>query len=213
MKRIKTLKKNWYFWKRRISAVLACIVVFVTAYAMVLPAITLDQNAADQEEGLVLNTENTEQGPGLEETDPGEPDFSDEEGTAFAEEDTEEDEDDPWAMAEGPVILQWPAEPEEAEEEEAEDAVFYDESGDEIDYAVEAAFDEDSGLSPSATLQVAEIKAGTEEYELYRKSALEAVRSEGETEISYARFFDITFLTDEGIEVEPSGQYRDQVQR
>ena len=204
MRKIEKLKKNWHFWKRRISAVLACIIVFVTVYAMVLPAITLDQNAADQEEGLVLE-EGTDAEPDQEGTGQEEPGFSDEEDVGFEEEDTESHTEDTWAMAEGPVTLQWPAEPEDAEE--AEEAVFYDESGEEIDYSVEATFGEDSGLPADVILQVAEIKAGTEEYEAYHKSALEAVRSKGgdETEISYARFFDITFLTADGEIIEPTG--------
>jgi hypothetical protein len=113
--------------------------------------------------------------------------------------------EDTWAMTEGPVTLQWPAEPEDAEE--AEEAVFYDESGEEIDYSVEATFGEDSGLPADVILQVAEIKAGTEEYEAYHRSALDAVRNKGgdEKELSYARFFDITFLTADGDIIEPTG--------
>jgi flagellar biosynthesis/type III secretory pathway M-ring protein FliF/YscJ len=151
MKNISKLKKQWYFWKRRISAVLACIVVFVTVYAMVLPAITLDQGAADQEEGLVLEEKGTETEPDLDGTDQEEPGFSDEEDFGFEEEDTESHTEDTWAMTEGPVTLQWPAEPEDAEE--AEEAVFYDESGEEIDYSVEATFGEDSGLPADVILR------------------------------------------------------------
>ncbi len=208
MNRIKKVLKGWNVWKRRLSAVLACIVVFVTVYAMVLPAITLDRDAADQEEGIVLETESAEQESDSAQTATAseEYDFSDLEAS-IPEAEELEDEEDTWAMTEGPVTLQWPAEPAEPEEEEAEEAVFYDESGEEINYFVEATFGEDSGLPADVTLQVAEIKAGTEEYEAYHKSALEAVRKEGgdETEISYARFFDITFFTADGEVIEPTG--------
>ena len=199
------LIKNWYFWKRRISAVMACIVVFVTVYAMVLPAITLDQDTAGQDEGLALDTESAEPEPVPEETetDSWEPDLFEED--TYYEEDSVEETEDTWAMTDGPVTLQWPDEGEETED--AEEVIFYDESGEEIDYSVEATFGEDSGLPADAALQVAEIKPGTEEYEAYHKSALEAVRNEGgeEKEISYARFFDITFLNSDGDVIEPTG--------
>ena len=213
MKMINKLTGNWKIWKKRLSAALACMVVFVTVYAMVLPAITLDQDAADQEEGLVLDTENTEQEPEMEETDTDseepdfswEEDFSEEEGLYEEEPSREEYIKATWAAIEEPVTLQWPAEPEETEE--TEEVIFYDESGEEIDYFVETTFGEDSGLPADVTLEVSEIKAGTKEYEAYHKSSLEAVKKEGgkETEISYARFFDITFLNADGDVIEPTG--------
>ena len=205
MKMINKLTGNWKIWKKRISATLACMVVFVTVYAMVLPAITLDQDAAYQEEGLVLEAENIESEPDHKETDLEESDFFEEEDSSLWEDNTEETAEDTWAMTDGPVTLQWPAEPEETEE--AEEVIFYDESGEEIDYFVEATFGEDSGLPADVTLEVSEIKAGTKEYEAYHKSSLEAVKKEGgkETEISYARFFDITFLNADGDVIEPTG--------
>ena len=209
MNLLKKLMETRMTWKKRVSAALACIVVFVTVYAMVLPAITLDQDAADQEDGLALDTEKADSETDPEETDPeeadpAETDFS-EEDFAFEEENAEDDEEDTWAMTEGPVTLLWPDEL--ALTEEA--AVLSEESDEEeeIDYSVEATFGEESGLPADVILQVAEIKAGTEEYEAYLQSSLEAVRQNGgdEKEISYARFFDITFLTAEGLEVEPTG--------
>ena len=184
---------------------MACIVVFVTVYAMVLPAITLDQDTAGQEEGLALDTESTEPEPVPEETEPDSEELDFFEEDTYFEEDPVKDIEDTWAMTEGSVTLQWPDEGEETED--AEEVIFYDESGEEIDYSVEATFGEDSGLPADAALQVAEIKPGTEEYEAYHKSALEAVRNEGgeEKEISYARFFDITFLNSDGDVIEPTG--------
>jgi hypothetical protein len=113
-------------------------------------------------------------------TDSEEPDFSWEED--FSEEESLSEEEPSreeyikatWAAIEEPVTLQWPAEPEETEE--AEEVIFYDESGEEIDYFVEVTFGEDSGLPADVTLEVSEIKAGTKEYEAYHKSSLEAVK-------------------------------------
>ena len=47
-------------WKRRLTGVLAGIIVFTTTYALVLPAVTLDESMADGEPGLVLETPMTE---------------------------------------------------------------------------------------------------------------------------------------------------------
>ena len=152
---------------------MACIVVFVTVYAMVLPAITLDQDTAGQEEGLALDTESTEPEPVPEETEPDSEELDFFEEDTYFEEVPVKDIEDTWAMTEGSVTLQWPDEGKETED--AEEVIFYDESGEEIDYSVEATFGEDSGLPADVTLQVAEIKPGTEEYEAYHKSALEAV--------------------------------------
>ena len=49
-------KRRGYGWKRRITGIIACVVVFATTYALVLPAITLDDRRAANEPGLSLNT-------------------------------------------------------------------------------------------------------------------------------------------------------------
>ena len=60
--RHKDLKTLLYFaikWKKwqKILFFLSCVVVFVTTYALILPAITLEQQAAENEAGLILDTE------------------------------------------------------------------------------------------------------------------------------------------------------------
>ena len=60
-----------YSWRRRITGVLAGIIVFTTTYALVLPAVTLDENTAADEPGIVLETESdsaSEELPAIEET-------------------------------------------------------------------------------------------------------------------------------------------------
>ena len=51
--------------KRRITGIIACLVVFVTTYALVLPAITLESRRAEMEPGLSLSTaaENENENP------------------------------------------------------------------------------------------------------------------------------------------------------
>jgi hypothetical protein len=198
MKRFWKMISSWYIWKKRISAALACIVVFTTVYAMVLPAITLDQDTAGEEDGIVLEEESGAEVT-VQETEPEtEPEADDDFWEAAFSEDEDEYEEDgsTWGPDLQEVTLQWPDALAEEEENRAE-----------ADYSVEATFGEESGLSPNVRLHVTEIIEGTEEYEKYHSMALEAVSEDGgdNKEISYARFFDITFLTDEGEIVEPTG--------
>ncbi len=197
MKRFEKMMRGWSIWKKRISAALACIVVFVTVYAMVLPAITLDQNTADDDQGIVFDTEDTEDSDDRDLFDDSEDDGS------YADEAEKEDEDSPkWS-----VELHWPddflAEKEETSDIEEEE-IF--EETEKIDYSVTASFTDKAGLSPDAVLRVREIKRGTEEYKQYCDMALGAVSSDEDdgTRIHYARFFDISFL-ENGVEVEPTG--------
>ena len=165
-------------WKKRISAALACIVVFVTVYAMVLPAITLDWDAADQDDGF-----------GFENEDWGADDSF---GDSASEDETV------W-----PLTLTWPDSLTEGAEASAAE-----ENGpaeEEIpDYTVTAVVYEDSGIPEDAVLTSSEIKKGEKNYDDYYKSALDKVRMEaGEgISVSSARFFDIAFVT-EDVEVEP----------
>ena len=58
-------KKRGFGWKRRITGIIACVVVFATTYALVLPAITLDARRAANEAGLSISssTENENENP------------------------------------------------------------------------------------------------------------------------------------------------------
>ena len=91
MDKIIKIMKGWRIYRKRISATLACIVAFVTAYLLVLPAITLDQNRVVREEGIVLEetSDREEDTDGYPDENPEEdPNEDPEEGN---EEDSEED--------------------------------------------------------------------------------------------------------------------------
>lgn len=74
------------------------------------------------------------------------------------------------------------------------------------DYTVTASFDESAGFSADTKMRVSEIRQSSGAYQDYYDQALEAVQNETDkdVELTYARFFDITFYTEEG-EVEPTG--------
>ena len=47
------LQKRWKTWQKIVAA-LACFTVAVTTYALILPAITLNQETANEKGGIVL---------------------------------------------------------------------------------------------------------------------------------------------------------------
>jgi len=77
------------------------------------------------------------------------------------------------------------------------------------DFAVTVTYGREAAIPYGAELVVREILPGTEEYEGYYNQAVDALMSsakaagEEQPEISFARFFDITFV-DNGTEVEPA---------
>ena len=74
------------------------------------------------------------------------------------------------------------------------------------DYTVTATFDESAGLPADVAMKVSEIKKGSDAYQDYYDQALEAIQNNTDknVELTEARFFDITFYTNDG-EVEPTG--------
>lgn len=58
-KDLKTLLQfaiKWEKWQK-VLFFLSCVVVFVTTYALILPAITLEQQVAENEAGIILGTD------------------------------------------------------------------------------------------------------------------------------------------------------------
>ena len=88
----------------------------------------------------------------------------------------------------------------EAEETEADAAYEFTQTFTGADYTVVVGYYSDAELPENAVLSVREIEAGTEEYQQYYDQSMEAM---GVDELSFARFFDITFLVD-GVEIEPA---------
>ncbi len=81
------------------------------------------------------------------------------------------------------------------------------------DYTVTVRFGSDAGIPENAVLAVREIEPGTEEFDSYYNQSVEAMTSQGvaeELDISFVRFFDISFQVD-GVTVEPVGMVDVQV--
>ena len=87
------------------------------------------------------------------------------------------------------------------------------------DYTVTATFDESAGFPADVKMNVSEISKGSDAYQEYYDQTFETVQNETdkEVELTEARFFDITFYTEDG-EVEPTGpvsvsiKYRDAIE-
>ena len=85
------------------------------------------------------------------------------------------------------------------------------------DYTVTVTFDRSAGIPDTALLAVREILPGTEEYDLYYGQSVEELLSKSGTEteeelnVSFARFFDISFVVD-GVILEPTAPVDVQIQ-
>ena len=51
----KNFRKKRFGRKKRILFVLSCIITFLTVYSLVLPAVTIDKETVDEDNGIVLN--------------------------------------------------------------------------------------------------------------------------------------------------------------
>ncbi|MBQ3973671.1 MAG: hypothetical protein II628_05835, partial [Lachnospiraceae bacterium] len=193
--------RGWHIWKKRISAALACVVMFVTVYLMVLPAITLDLDTAEDDESIVMeeavDPEETEGASEAWEVPEGEEDPS---GQAMEEELSGAETDS------GGESRRDQEEREELKKQADPGKDSRTLTGEEEGYVFNVSFGEDAMLPSDVSLRTREIPAGTQEYDKYMERALDAVRKEEGEEalISYARFFDIAFVKD-GKEVEPAG--------
>lgn len=79
------------------------------------------------------------------------------------------------------------------------------------DFEVTVTYGRDAALPQNAELTVQEILPGTEEYETYYRQSVESLGSDAEGQgLSFARFFDISFLAD-GMEVEPEAPVEVQI--
>ena len=79
------------------------------------------------------------------------------------------------------------------------------------DFEVTVTYDRNAALPRNVELAVQEILPGTEAYETYYRQSQEALIGDAEElELSFARFFDITFLAD-GVEVEPAAPVKVQI--
>ena len=208
--------------KRILAIVLATIMLFGTVPAAAFATEAGDAGGTEEavSEEVTVTDEEQEAEPTVE-------DVSEETVQEDAEEAVEEtpapEEEPAEEEAVEPAAAEEPAqEMETASEETAEDAAaaetVTEEPAQEMvdgpvtltangsDYTVTASFDASSGFPADVQMKVSEIKKSAGQYDDLYDQTLEAVQNDtdAEVELTYARFFDITFYH-EGEEVEPAG--------
>lgn len=233
--------------KRRVITALACLVVFVTTYALILPAITLDKNSASEKSGISLGTQQSQENNEADQPasdpdavtddtvkdDPNGDSASDQsqekpDSGQTAGQDSEDKSAVPGissdATSEDKAAVGNGSEnkgtsdadnskKEDKEKSAAAVAKALEFKG--SDYTITVKCDEKANLPEGTKLKVKEIRKDSKDkaeqtlYKEYYKKATKAVRDDSgdkKKELEFARFFDISFETKDGKEIEPSSK-------
>lgn len=192
--------KRW----QRIVTVLAAIITFVTTYALILPAITVEKEAVEDVAGMYLEDASELVGNGedvLEENavvpTPYEiaadqadaATYTYEDDDIYAEPITSED-------VEGSDYISDAEQPETVEDDAKTTPSAGTLTASGKDYTVKLSYDETSGVPEGARLEVAEIAQDSKEYKTYLEETKKAMGlTEEEALPDYAaRFFDIKIM-------------------
>ena len=203
-RRTKSFKRGW---KHTLTAALAVVVTFVVAYALVLPAITLDKDVASDEPGVELaqpRAADTDAGTvGAETPDSASESESVEDESASVSDpdvesviDSDSRKDDTASTYSTPLRGVLGA--------TIEKNVL---TNDGHDYYVSVTYGDDAGVPDDAKLEVKEILQsdgavdGATEYETYLEKTRDALGMESGV-FSYVRFFDIAIVDGNGEKVE-----------
>ncbi|HFU4392262.1 TPA: InlB B-repeat-containing protein [Streptococcus suis] len=180
---------------RKVVNLVAMIVVFATTYALILPAITLESDKASQLSGISISETTTEaqsnEAPPVEVT----------EATSQAVEESSAIEQTTTTTS-VMSTTEVSSEPQTTEATEVDqrlitEATEFVHKG--KDYEVIARFDASAKMPKGVELKVKEIEAGTDTY----KSRFNIAKATlGARALTFARFFDISFVHD-GKEIQP----------
>lgn len=180
---------------RKVVNLIAIIVVFATTYALILPAITLESNKASQLSGISISETTTEaqsnEAPPVEVT----------EATSQAVEESSAIEQTTTTTS-VTSTTELSSEPQTTEATEVDqrlitEATEFVHKG--KDYEVIARFDASAKMPKGVELKVKEIEAGTD---TYKSRFNKAKATLGARALTFARFFDISFVHD-GKEIQP----------
>lgn len=207
--------------------VLSCFVVFVTTYALILPAITLDQEEAERQGGIDVTTEQ-ETYVGAEDSEVPE-DSEDSEGAVASEDsapaDTVTSEGKSEQVQARSRSEELPSDTENATDTQISTNVV---TSDGKDCKITVTYEPEAGIPDGAELSAIELDSDSKEYKEHYKKALDAIEDEqpksdeedAEKEaladlglelvdpqqtvsVAFAKFFDISIWKD-GEELEPS---------
>ncbi len=174
---------SWLHRYRTLIMSLSVVVVFITTYLLILPALTLDRNTAGEQGGISLYSEATSDQTSSEteaQSDGASPDdFAGPEEFAYYFDD----------HSDLPQYLDTSG---------TEEAVPYQAgtlSYDGKDYTINIDYDATAEIPRDAFLKVKEIPSESKEYKEYLQNSAEKLGVETES-ISFARFFDIEIISE-----------------
>lgn len=180
---------------RKVVNLVAMIVVFATTYALILPAITLESDKASQLSGISISETTTEaqsnEAPPVEVTEAT--------SQAVAESSAIEQTTTTTSVTSTTEVSSEPqtTEATEVDQRLITEATEFVHKG--KDYEVIARFDASAKMPKGVELKVKEIEAGTDTY----KSRFNIAKATlGARALTFARFFDISFVHD-GKEIQP----------
>ena len=220
-------RKKW----QKVMFFLSCVVVFVTTYALILPAITLEQQAAENEAGIILGTDDVFLPDGYDTSAPDNVQYSDTGIIDGQDTDVPENTD---ANDIDELFTDGANDPAEGGADDAvndgsEDLVSSDIASETIDYSAEdssplfneydtqdgntlrvsVSYGEDAEIPQGAELITTEICQEAEasdtetEYDRYLSEAADALGCDVAS-IKYARFFNISIVDSNGEEIQPA---------
>ncbi len=220
-------RKKW----QKVMFFLSCVVVFVTTYALILPAITLEQQSAKNEAGIILGTDDVFLPDGYDTPAPDNVRYSDAGIIDGQDTDVPENTD---ANDIDELFTDGANDPakggaDDAVNDGSEDLVSSDIVSETIDYSAEdssplfneydtqdgntlrvsVSYGEDAEIPQGAELITTEICQDTEasdtetEYDRYLSEAADALGCDVAS-IKYARFFNISIVDSNGEEIQPA---------
>ncbi len=157
VERFLKLNRKMKRWQRAVS-VMAAVVVFVTTYALVLPAITLDKDTATTQAGIEIAASENE-------ADEAGTVFESEQEDAVAEEEPEEAEEPATEEDTEEAVVEEPSEEEDSSSESgSQDAETVEAEADETEAAEAEAVDEAdaSKTEPAAEIEQTDAQTGEE---------------------------------------------------
>lgn len=205
--------------RRGVLTALACFVVFVTTYSLILPAITLDEDSAGDQSGINTRTEQQ-----AEEQDQGKNSQADNQNAGSEKTGNEKESASDDQKAEKPDITnaeensidknadaekeeETAGEERDKEEAGSEDTEAAAQTAKELeyegdDYTITVKSGKAAGIPEGAELSVKEVKQDTDDYQKYLKKSAKKLGVDDKDDISFARFFDIEIKKD-GEKIEP----------
>ena len=190
-------QKRWKKWQKVVAS-LACVVVFITTYALILPAITMDRDEAQSQGGIFWeeSQEAEETVASADEQGTSQDGILSAEDASLAEEPSEDGNGDFAAEGTEELVGAGIASEEDTEATSERPAAVFDEVAGDVTVHVEAP----EGAFPAGTTMRVEPVA--------EEQVIAAVQEAVEESVTKVSAVDIIFLDALGNEIEPEAEIR-----